>query len=78
MKIKTTAHYAEPHKCSRCGQHGETVHMVSVLGSLVHPMCAVALVGEDGLARMPYDAIKNIRRSDVGDRIIRKLLDHHA
>lgn len=65
-------------KCGRCGKDGETEHMVPVLGAKMHPLCAVAIIGEDGLARLPYDAVKNIRRSDVGDRIVRKLLDAHA
>lgn len=51
--------------------------MVPILGNLMHPLCAVALIGEDGLCRLPYGYVKNIRRSDVGDRIIRKLLEAH-
>lgn len=69
--------HADAWKCHRCNQAGEPTHMVPILGNLMHPLCAVALIGEDGLCRLPYGYVKNIRRSDVGDRIIRKLLEAH-
>lgn len=76
--MKVVMKFDDPCKCDRCSQMGEKINMVPVLGKLVHPMCVVSMVGEDGLCRLPYGAVKNIRRSDVGDRIIRKLLDAHA